>query len=421
MTYIKPETTSNQIPSNQSAFSIKEVLNLGLVAAQRQDWLVVNNYLKLLPQNKNRRETKLFLLGEEDWQIAFNLAVEMLIRADFQHKWEISKLFPLFGENIIPPLTTLVKDETVEADVRWFICQILGQFENETVVLTLVELLQQTTDSELITIAGKTLSKIGNTAIDALVKLLDQPEYRFLAVRSLFYIRTTQTIEPLLKIALDPQPELRALAIKALGSFHAPRVIPVLITALQDIASNVRKEAAIALGFRPDLCHELNLVTHLQPLLYDLNLEVCRQAAVSLGRMKQEAATTALFTVLQAETTPISLKVDLVKALGWSEISSAINYLRQALASSSELVTQEIITALGRITVVELKPQAAQALVDFWHDKNYQSYSPTIKQALATSLGELRCNCAQQTLEQLAIDEERKVKLHALAALKKLP
>ena len=415
MTYIKPETVQNQSPS-----SIKEILDLGLAAAQQQDWVQVNNCLRLLPQTTTDSQTKLFLLGQEEWQIASELALEMLIKADFQHKWEITKLFPLFGENIIPTVTTLVKDETVEADVRWFICQILGQFGNETVVLTLVELLEQTTDSELIAIAGKTLSKIGNSAIDALVDLLAQPKYRFLAVQSLSYIRTAATIDPLLKVVTDPETELRTTAIRALGSFHDRRVPPVLITALQDVASNVRKEAAIALGFRPDLCHEFNLVTHLQPLLYDLNLEVCRQAAVSLGRMKQEAATTALFTVLQADTTPINLKLDLVKALGWSEIGSAINYLQQALTNSSELVTQEIITVLGRITPPELKLQATQVLVDFWQDTNHQLYSSQIKQALATSLGELRCNCAQQTLEQLATDEDRKVKLHALAALKKI-
>lgn len=415
MNHIKLETVENQLPS-----SIKQILNLGLVAAQQEDWLLVNNYLKLLPQGETNNKTKLFILGQENWQVAFELALLMLTQADFQHQWEITKLFPRFGKDIIPPLTTMLKDEALEVDVRWFICQILGQFANETVVLTLVELLQQTTDSELIAIAGKTLSKIGNSAITALVNLLTQPEYRFLAVQSLCYIRTVETIDPLLQVVLDPDPKLRTIVIKALGSFHDRRIPPVLITALQDINYNVRKQAAIALGFRPDLCHEFNLVGHLQPLLYDLNLEVCRQGAVSLGRMKQDTATTALFEVLQADTTPVSLKVDLVKALGWSEIISATNYLQQAITNSDELVTQEIITVLGRINAPGLKHQATQVLVDFWHDEDEQPYSPQIRQALATALGELRCNCAQQTLEQLAQDEDRKVQLHALSALKKL-
>jgi HEAT repeat protein len=412
---IKSETAPNQSPINVPA-----ILNFALAAALQQNWLEVYHCLQLLPQTKTEGSKAELLLLEADWQLAFDLALAMLVKGDFQHKWEITKLLPLFGQKIIPTLTTLLKDETVEVDIRWFICQVLGQFKTQTVVLTLVELLQQTTDQELIAIAGKTLTQIGNSAINALVELLAQSEYRLLAVQSLSYIRTTETIEPLLSIIKDNQPELRVIAIKALGSFHDPRIPPVLIQVLQDTASNVRKEAAIALGFRSDLCDELNLVTHLQPLLYDLNLEVCRQAAISLGRMQHQEAASALFKVLQAATTPTVLKLDLVKALGWSELSSAIDYLQQALINSEDLVTQEIITVLGRINSPKLKPQAAQVLINFWQQPKHQSNSPQIMQALATSLGELRCNCVQTTLESLTTVEDRKVQLHALAALKKL-
>lgn len=414
MSQIKSETAPNQSPTN-----VQAILNFGLAAAQEQNWLEVNHCLLLLPQNKTAKKAELLLL-EADWQLAFDLALTMLFEGDFQHKWEITKLLPLFGQKIIPTLTKLLKDETIEVDIRWFICQVLGQFKTQTVVLTLVELLQQTTDQELIAIAGKTLTQIGNSAIKALIELLAQPEYRLLAVQSLSYIRTIETIEPLLNIAQDKQPELRIIAIKALGSFHDSRIPPVLIQSLQDTISNVRKEAAIALGFRPDLCAELNLVTYLQPLLYDLNLEVCRQAAISLGRMQHQEATIALFKVLQAATTPTVLKLDLVKALGWSELSSAIDYLQQALINSEDLVTQEIIIVLGRVNSPQLKPQAAQVLVNFWQQHKHQSNSPQVMQALATSLGELRCNCVQTTLESLTTVEDRKVQLHALAALKKL-
>ncbi|MDJ0591255.1 MAG: HEAT repeat domain-containing protein [Pleurocapsa sp. MO_226.B13] len=413
MTYIKPETASNQLPT-----SVREILHLGLAAAQQQDWLSLSNYLKLLPQTKSRKKAKRFILVEKDWQIAFDLAILMLIEADFQHKWEITKLLPLFGGKIIPTLTTLLQDETVEVEVRWFVCQILGNFQDEEAILSLVQLLDSTKDPELIAIAGKTLVKIGNGAIEALENLLTKPEYRFLAVQSLSYIRTAETIAPLLKVTSDPDPELRAIAIKALGSFHDSRIPPVLVTALQDKASKVRQEAATALGFRPDLHDRLDLVNCLRPLLSDFNLEVCRQTSISLGRMKQKAATTALFEVLQADTTPVGLKIDLVKALGWSEISSAVDYLEKALANSTAAVTQEIITILGRITTPELKLQATQVLVN-WYSQNQQR-SPRLKQALATSLGELRCNQASETLKQLAQDSDRKVRLHALSALKKI-
>lgn len=407
VTYIKPETVSNQ------SSSVKQILIQGFSAAQRHNWLEVSNQLQLLPQSKTE-----FLLTGEDCDRALDLGLTILTQADFQHKWAVAKILPLFGVKIVPLLCTLVLDETVEAEVRWFSCKILGKFP-EQAVLTLVKLLQQTTDSELIAIAGKTLIEIGDRAIDALVDLLSQPEHRLLAVRSLSYIRTASSIAPLLQVASDPDPQLRTIAIKALGSFHDRRVPPILVTALQDKASSVRKEAAIALGFRPDLCQELNLVAGLKPLLYDLNLEVCRQAAISLGRMKQNAANTALFEVLQAHTTPESLKFDLVRALSWSAIASGISYLYQALTDASEPVIQEIITTLGRTNTPELKPQAARLLLDFWQNRDCQ-YSPQTKQNLATSLGELRDNSTRQVLQQLASDSDRKVKLHASCALKKL-
>ncbi len=406
MTYIKPEATNR--------FLVGQILDLGSTAAQQQNWLEVSNQLKLLPQSK----TKLFLLEPEDWHTAFHLALKMLIEADFQHRWEIVKLLPLFGDEIIEPLCNLALDETIEVEVRWFICKVLGKFSHQRVVLTLVKLLQQTTSSELITIAEKTLIEIGDRAVDALIDLLSQPQHRVLAVRALSYIRTSQTIAPLLEVSTADDPELRTIAIAALSSFHDARIPPVLIAALQDRASSVRREAAIALGFRADLCQELDLITQLQPLLYDLDLEVCRQTAISLGRMKQIEAATALFDVLQADTTPYGLKSDLIKALAWSENASAIGYLQQGLNNASELIVREIITVLGRITTPELKPPATKVLTDFW--QNNRQCSSAIKQTLATSLGQLRCNCARQILEEITQDSDRKVKLHALSALRKL-
>lgn len=412
MTYLKPEPASNQ---SSPSSAVKKILEQATEATLRQNWLEVSNQLRLLPQSK----TKLFILKPQDWLTAFELALSMLLNADFQHKWEITKLLPEFGSEIVAPLSKIVLDEHVDTEVRWFICQILGHFPKQEVIFILVQLLQQTTDSELIAIAGKTLIKIGDRAIEALVDLLSQPEHRLLAVKSLSYIRTAPTITPLLQVARNEDPELRTIALKALGSFHDSRIPPVLITALKDKHSAVRKEAAIALGYRPDLCQELDLITHLQPLLYDLNLEVCHQGAIALGRMKQDAANATLFEVLQAETTPVSLKSGLVKVLGWSEISSGIIYLGQALTGAKELITQEIITILGRISTSELKPQSAQVLINFWQHQR-QLYSPQIRQNLVTSLGELRCKSAQPVLEQLVQDSDRKVKLHAMAALKKL-
>ena len=415
MTYIKSETAQDRSPN-----SISEILHLGLAAAQQEDWLSVDNYLKLLPQTKSRKKAKEFILNEKDWQTALDLALSSLIKADFQSKWLLAKLIPLFGKNTIPVLIELLLDGTLETDTRSFLCQILGNYSDRRVILSLVELLRSTSDVGLIETAGKTLTKIGDDAIEALSELLNESEYRLLAVQSLFYIRTAKTIAPLITVAKDGESELKAIAIKALSSFHDSRIPPVLIAALQDKASKVRLEATIALGFRPDICVELNLVEHLRPLLHDFDLEVCRQAAISLSRMKQEVATAAIYSVSQADSTPESLKLDMVKALGWSEINSAISYLEKALVNCSAIVSQEIITILGRIKTPELKPEATKVLVNYWLEQQPLLEIPQLKQALATSLGELRCDLAKTTLEKLAKDSDRRVQLHATSALKKL-
>jgi HEAT repeat protein len=414
VTEIKPKTGLNQ-----STSSITEILDLGVAAAKQKDWLLVIDYLRLLPLTKTN-------LADTDWSRTFDLTLEVLAQGDFQQKWEIAKILPLLGKAIIEPLATLLQDETVEVEIRWFICNILGQFADKTVIIALIKLLQQTAETELITIAGETLTKIGTAAIDELVDLLAQPQYRWLAAQSLAYIRTAETITPLLEIVNDPQPEIRTLAIEALGSFHDRRIPPILIAALQDTASAVRLQSAIALGFRPDLGSELNLVAHLQPLLYDLNGEVCRQSAISLGRMKDESASTALFEVLQSELTPVVLKQDIVKALAWSEIELAIDYLQQALVNSNEAIALEIITVLGRISAPDLKLKSAQILVDWYSYRSKGDWSiaptcsPEIKNAIATSWGELGCNLALEPLQALLTDENRQVQLHAIAAIKKL-
>ena len=412
MTHITSESESEETTFTSS--TINQLLDLAIEAVQREDWFEVSQNLKQIPQDKS----KLWLLEEASWHKAFDLAVKMLTEADFQHKWEITKIFPRLGTNIIDPLAFLLLNSYVEVEIRWFICQILGHFNNQRVVVTLVRLLQQTEDEELIAIAGKTLSKIGDGAIDALVKLSTQSQYRLLAIQSLCYIHTIATINPLLEVTQDINPEIRTMAIKALGSFHDCRIPPVLVAGLQDVASNVRREAVIALGFRPDLASELDLIEHLKLLLHDLNLEVCRQAAVSLGRIKQDKANFALQEVLQKNTTPISLKLGIIKALGWSNLDSAVDYLKLALVNQGEILGQEIIVTLGRIESLPLKQKAAQALIDF--GQTQQPNSAQIKQALANSLGELGCDCGQAILQQLSLDCDRKVKLYALAALKNI-
>ncbi len=153
-------------------------------------------------------------------------------------------------------------------------------------------------DEELKAIASTALGQMGTVAIAGLSELLLDADTRLFAVRSLSCIPQSETIIPLLSVVQDSQATIRAAAIEALSSFHDERVPPVLLNALDDIAATVRRAAVLGLGFRPDLREALDLVTRLQPKLYDFNLDVCCAAAVSLSRMGcDEAACSRSFPV----------------------------------------------------------------------------------------------------------------------------
>lgn len=382
------------------------------------NWLEVNYCLQQSPvfaTKSSFEETE-----QEIKKQILELAIAVLIDGDFQQKWNIAKIFPLMTNYAIPPLITLIDDEAIDAETKWFAARILGHFPEQRVVIALAKLLQNTQESDLIAIAVKSLATIGTPAIETLTNLLQEPNYRLAAAKSLAHIRLSPVLPALQGLAQDENPEIRLLAIEALGSFHDPQIPPILIKALKDTNSMVRKEAVIALGFCANLCQELKLVSHLQPLLYDLNPDVCRQAAISLGRMSDESANQVLNAALRSQNTPSSLKLDLVKALAWSNISSALNYLQEAITTESNLVCQEIIAVLSRITPSELKPQAISILKEFWYSSPSSHINLECRKALATALGELQALEAQDILEQLAQDETKMVQLYAIASLKKL-
>ena len=386
--------------------------------AEAHNWLEVNYYLQQLPIFATK--SSFDKLDRSTQEQILQLALTVLINGDFQQKWNVAKLFPTIKNCAIAPLIELLDNETIDTETQWFTARILGHFPEQRVVVALAKLLENTPEPDLIAIAAKSLAKIGTPAIETLISLLEKPEYRLVAAKSLAYIRLATVIPALLELVKDENPEIRLLAIEALGSFHEREITTVIIKALKDTNSMVRKEAVIAIGFNRDFCQELDLVTHLQPLLYDLNLDVCRQTAISLGRMGNESATIALNEALISPNTPLVVKLDLVKALAWSEIALALEYLQEALKTESDLVCQTIITVLGRISVPELRLKAIAILRDFWDSCPPHQMDFETKKALAMALGELQAVTEQSILEQLAQDEVKMVRLYALSSLKKI-
>lgn len=399
------------------------LLEQATAATQQGNWSSVNQYLQQLLLYPSH--PPLSLKSNDDLQHALDLALVVLANGDFQARWDVTKMFPKFGSLAIDPLIEIVEDEDADLEQRWFAGRTLGAFPTPKVIMTLVNLLHSSEDEELAAIAASALTHVGQPAIDALTDVLADPNSRYLAVRALTQIHQPAVISPLLSVVDDPDARVRTLAIETLSSFHDDRIPPVLIAALKDYVALVRKEAAIGLGLRADLATELDLLAHLHPLLYDLNLEVAQQAAIALGRLGTEAAAVELSKVLQSPATPLPLQITVIQSLAWMETDFALHHLEQAIELSAENTLPEkafteLIHVMGRIETDALKEKTAQMLLHVFESGHPLLAVISIRQALAHALGQLGEGEATAVLQQLEADENASVQFHAIAALKRL-
>lgn len=397
--------------------NIKKLLVQVEAAYNAADWSSLIQYLQQLILGTDSENLEIVTNRE----YLLKLTLLMLEMGDFQQRWEISKLLTHLGNIAIPPLIEILEDEDAEEELRWYATRTLGEFQHPEAIAAIVELLKTDEDEELKAIAATALGQMGTVAITSLTELLLDEDTRLLAVRSLSYIRQPETITPLLSVVEDPQAAIRAAAIEALSSFHDERVAPILLNALDDIAATVRRAAVLGLGFRPDLHQALDLVTRLQPKLYDFNLEVCCAAAVTLSRMGSNEAAKYLFDLLISPDTLIKLQLETIRALSWVGTLSSLEYLQTALnQSTSETVWQEIVTVLGLVPKPQLTTPAAEILLQILRSPHPTTEISNIKSAIALSLGQLGEMQAIEPLISLLGDSNASVRLHAIAALKNL-
>ncbi|MEH2179301.1 HEAT repeat domain-containing protein [Nostoc sp.] len=397
--------------------NIKQLLVQAEAAYDAADWSSLIQYLQQLILGADSEHPEIV----KNREYLLKLTLSMLKMGDFQQRWEITKVLTHLGNITIPSLIEILEDEDAEEELRWYAARTLGEFQYPEAIAPLVELLKNDQDQELKAIAATALGQMGTVAITSLTELLLDENTRLLAVRSLCCIRQPETITPLLSVVQDPQATIRAAAIEALSSFHDERVPPVLLKALDDIAATVRRAAVLSLGFRPDLYQTLDLVTRLQPKLYDFNLDVCCAAAVSLSRMGSDDAAKYLFDLLISPHTPITLQLETIRALSWVGTLSSLEYLQTALnQSTSETVLQEIVTVLGLVQKPQLTTPAAEILLQILRSQHSATEIVSIKSAIALSLGQLGKMQAVQPLISLLGDSNASVRLHAIAALKNL-
>lgn len=356
-------------------------------------------------------------------QSPMDLAFQALVEGNFQARWDLAKVIPGFGEEAIAPLAKLLQHP--DAELRWFAARILGEIDHPQTIALLVELLG-TPEAEIQAIASSSLAKSGKKNIPILIEKLADPATRFMAVQALSQIHSEDTIAPLLEVVEDENVMVRTTAIAALHSYPAPEIIPVFIKGLLDVAVSVRRESVIGLGLIASRSlaqfdwYELNaqeLVDILSPCLADPYPEVAQQVAIALRRVGTEAAVTSLgeFMIKDSVDLPISFQIEILRQLGWIGQPLALDYLQQSLDHDSPEVWLETVTILGRVETFQ--PQACEILVKMLNNHHPGLAKTEIRQALASSLGQLKEPAGRDALYKLLKDSDRSVQLHSQFAL----
>lgn len=405
----------------------------------------------MTPSRGLRRKESSELQGSTDHWIRFKTG-------DFGEKWNSSKLIVKEGKRAIAPLIALLRDPTADAETHWFTIRALGSFPDPQVITAIASQIgptcqheQRTAEqaTELNNFAIETLAAMGTIAIDVLTQLLQSPQQRLLAAKALNQIRSTGVIPAMVSIAQDEDATVRYYAIDALGSFHNPVVTRVLIDALSDPAPTVRKAAVMALGRRPDLQTSCQLSQQIQPLLWDIDVTVCCQAALALGRLGAEDTIATLHQVLMSINTPLVLRLDIVRALAWycddtnrsgypesSRQAPQLAYgtLKQALqdfAAAHSIASKQNTTSLSfeeieqiLVAIVRvlgnLRPVAdivTQNLITFLKT---QPASVAVTQSTIMALADLTQPQAFEALLPLLNHRAEAIPIHTIAALKRL-
>ncbi|MBT9311659.1 HEAT repeat domain-containing protein [Leptothoe kymatousa] len=373
---------------------------------------------------------------------------------DFKEKWNSSKLIVKEGKGAIAPLLQLLHDPTADAETHWFTIRALGSFPDPQVIQAIAaqigpacQVQQRTAEqaTELSNFAIETLAAMGPMAVDVLTQLLKTSEQRLLAAKALNQIRSNSIIPAMVSITKDEDATVRYYAIDALGSFHNPIVTPVLIDALKDPAASVRKAAVMALGRRHDLYTDCQLSQRLKPLLWDLDVTVCRQAALALGRLGAGDMVDTLHQLLLSANTPLVLRLDILRALAWccdkaSADAAQSHALNQAPQRAYDALTQSLQAfanpkaPLDTLTTEELN-QLLVAIIHILGDSpiNQETSSHSliaylaspphtlaVVQAIIMALANLAQPDAFEALLPLLTHTADIIPIHTIAALKRL-
>ncbi len=352
-----------------------------------------------------------------------NGLLQALEWGDFQVRWDVSKLLPKLGNVAIEPLlnrlngtlndTTRLDEERLDEELQWFVVRTLGAWEDDGVMLALLEVLKSG-NPDVQSMAATVLAQYGDRCLSVLKPMLQtglEAESSLWAVRILANIRSAETVEMLLKLAVNPDTEVCCTAIAALGNFQDNRIAEVLIQSLKSPVARIRGAAAEAIAFCQTLSYDRRIEV-LTPLLWDLNSSVCIRSATSLGRLG-DRATESLLRALKSEPLPDALAIELVRSLLRLESIEALMGLFKASQTMS-LVRTELLRALGRVR--KLKDLTVAYLIQLIQ----QDLTLDDRKLAVTALGNLAQPDAIDGLLEQFITVDSSLRFHSLQALQQI-
>lgn len=404
-------------------FEPQSLLTQALQSAHQADWQTVTHTLQRLVYGQGHQAaTPLSQLPSPARQQWLDLAMQVLEYGDFQLRWDVGKLLPSFGDDALAGLLDLLADEALDAEMHWFVVRALGDFAPAVVAPALVQLIQTSPEPELRQAATNVLAQMGRSTMTMISGLLEQATTRPLAVQILAQMRHTDAIPMLLELSKDADVPTRSMAIDALSSFHSPQIAQVLQQALSDYASEVRLTAVQSVAFCWQDLPDVEWLDYLQPLLRDIDLNVSRQAVLTIGRIGSRDAIKVLAETLRAPLTPELLAIDVIRSLCWMEQREALLELGQIWATTtlSDTLRQVICQNLGRLEAPMLQVQAMEQLLRWLADDDCVQRSLDLRQAVVSALGLLgQPQAIAPLLAELATAPPR-LRLHLVAALKQI-
>ncbi|MFS0519670.1 HEAT repeat domain-containing protein [Nostoc sp. UIC 10607] len=350
-----------------------------------------------------------------------------------------------FGEIASPQTISVLEKSLKDQDneVRKITVESLSKVASDLVIPILVKALYDEYD-EVRNIAAESLGKIGSdTAIPPLIRIIRCSRHDYIrtsAAYALVNIGTTGVVKAVIKYLIDSDNILiRRIAVQIIDYIGSRDAISALTQALKDSDTDVRINAACALGKLG-----LNIaIPIIKEYTESSNYDISYRAIYALGKVGSDTAINELFQLLNNPSYNIkqSAAMVLVNIGSKKIIARLIKYLK---TEKSNVVREIIIKSLGEIGSTRAIPylirilkknsgaddyvrkNAAQALGKIGSDDAIDSLIESlitddyVREYAANSLGIIGSDTAILALNQALTSYDNKVRSAAAKAIIKI-